>query len=491
VSNPNCVTTTSASRIINLIPGNPAGAISLTAVPTSLNANGTSTSTITSNVIRDRTNNQVANGQEITVSSDLGSIIIPDPGTQILTQNGRIQFQLRSAIWNGYGEDNIQVNITAQSVLGSASGNINITFQDVTAPNSPHIEVPSDGLITNNNRPTISGTAERNSRVLIDRRQGSGSWQYHHYIEANSSGTFSYRFGTGLADGDWSFRVRARDEASNTSGYSNTTSVAIDTSDPRITGHGPTDTLYHRTNTIWATYNDAGSGIDTSRTRLRVNGVSQTPTSITGGRVEFRDTFVDENRTYNVELTIYDLAGNSTIINWSFNIQIASFFHSRVDSTYRTSIVADWPYTRGQIPAPNWWDPGFDDSAWSSSVYRANLEPDSVPKPCSECEWIWGDSHVNSNETTIFRKRFTIPDGAAITDAAIRMSADNEAWGYVGYVNGEYFGSVPEAESDDNPHTFGLESFMQAGENLLAVQVSNDGDDRAGFAYTMTVRYHD
>ncbi|NQU99740.1 MAG: hypothetical protein HQ538_03295, partial [Parcubacteria group bacterium] len=496
--NLDCATITNVSRNINLIPGNPAGVISLSAAPASLNANGSSVSTITSNVIRDRTNNQIVNGQEITVSTNLGTIITADqnvgrPGIQILTQNGRIEFSLRSSRWNGYGQAQTQARVTAQSVLGSASGNTNVTFRDVTAPNNPHIGAPSNGLITSNNRPTISGTAERNSRVLIERRQGGGVWTYHYYTNTNSSGRFSYRFGSGLADNNWSFRTRARDAASppNTSGYSNTTSIRIDTSNPRITGDGPIGTIHHRTNTVWATYSDTGSGIDTARVRLRVNGVNQSPTSINGGRIEFRNTFANENRDYNVELTVYDRAGNSATQRWSFNIQIASFYHSQVDSTYRTSIIADWPYTRGRIPAPRWWDPGFNDSTWSGAVFRANLEPNSVPRPCSECVWLWGDSHVNANETTIFRKRFTIPSGVTITDAAIRMSADNEAWGYVGYVNGHYFGEVPEAGSGDNPHTFGLESYLHAGSNLLAVQTSNGNDNRAGFAYTMTVRYHD
>lgn len=491
-----CAMVTSASRSINLIPGNPSGAINLTAIPSSLNADGNSIAIITSDVIRDRSGNQVSDDQEITVSTNLGSIVAPDenaarPGIQILTQNGQVEFKLKSSRWNGYGQSQAQASIVAQSVLGLASGTTNIVLKDVILPASPHIENPSNGLITNDNRPTISGRAEKNSRVLIYKKRGSGAWQYHYYTNTNASGVFSYRFGSGLTDGNWSFRAKARDAASNTSGNSNSTSITIDTSEPSIIGYGPRGTLYHRTNTAWATYGDTGSGIDISRTRLRINGRDRSPTSINGSRIEFRNTFTDENRTYNVELEVYDRAGNRVVRSWSFDIQIASFFHSQVDSSYRTSIVSDWPYTRGRISAPRWWDLGFDDNSWSGAVYGANLPPDSVSRPCSECEWIWGDNHVDPNETTIFRKRFSIPSGVTITDAAIRMSADNEAWGYVGYINGHYFGKVPELGSGDNPHTFGLESFLHSGNNLLAVQTSNGADDRAGLAYTMTIRYHD
>ena len=507
--NLDCTTITQASININLIPGNPADLIKLIAEPSSLEANGSSVSTITSGIIKDRTGNTVANGQEITVSADLGTIITPDrnaakPGVQVLTQDGRIEFQLKSSNWDGYDQVQTQVSVSAQSVQGSASGNTNIIFKDVTAPNAPHIESPSDGLITNNSQPTISGRAERKSRVLIYKRKSGGTWRYQYYIDANDSGRFSYTFGSELADGNWSFRVVSVDEAENRSKPSRAISVQIDTQGPKITGFGPTGIIHHTNNTIWANYKDVGSGIDVDRIILRVDGMAR-PATVTADRVEYSISGGGPglspgeaaiapgggNHTYNVELEAYDRASNRTLQNWTFKVQVASFFQSKIDATYKTSVIADWPYTSGRIPEPNWWDSGFDDSSWSDAVYQADLEPNSVPRPCSGCRWLWGDAHVDPNETTIFRKKFNIPSGVTITDAAIRMSADNEAWGYVGYVNGRYFGKVPEAGSDDNPHTFGLESFLRSGENLLAVQTSNGDDNRAGFAYTMTVRYHD
>ncbi len=287
-----CASVKNVSRNINLIPGNPAGAINLTAVPISLDANGSYTSTINSGVIYDRTGNIVANNQEITISTDLGTIITPDQnaaraGIQLLTQNGLIEFQLKSSVWNGYGEAQTLAHLTAQSVLGTAAGNVQVTFNDITTPAAPHINSPSDGSITNNNRPIISGTAERNSRVLIEKKQGGGAWGYHYYTNTNDSGAFSYQFGSGLADGGWSYRARARDAASNTSSYSNETSINIDTQSPIITGFGPTGTIYHEEELIWANYEDAGSGIDASRVSLRVDGLTRLAT-ITDGRVEYR-----------------------------------------------------------------------------------------------------------------------------------------------------------------------------------------------------------
>jgi hypothetical protein len=476
---------------INLIPGAPSGTISLIPNPASLPANGTSTSTITSGIIFDRTQNVVANGEKITVDTNLGTITNPDqdlalPGTQALTTNGVIQFTLKSSIWNGEGQSETAAQLSTQSARGQASGTTQVTFRDVTAPAPPQITEPPSGTISNNNTPTIRGRAEKNSRVLIYK-----NGVYHYYTYADSNGNFSYTFGSALSDGNWVFQTKARDAAGNTSNSSNSVNYTIDTQPPQILDFAPKGTLYHHNEVVWATYQDnsGGSGINTARNFMKINGATVSA-NITSTKISYASNFDDG--THNVQVKVFDRAGNSVTKNWSFKIQTASHFKSAIDSSYyRSSVVSDWPASRGLIPSPNWWDPSFDDSRWSNRVYESNLRPNSVPLPDPESVWLWGDSSVNPNETTLLRKRFTIPSGVTITEAAIRMSADEEAWGYAGYVNGVYFGKVPEAGTGQNPYTFGLTNLIHAGENLLAIQVSNKADNRAGYAFTMTVRYHD
>ena len=101
-------------------PGSPAGTITATAAPPTITANGVSTSTITSGVIRDVFSNQVPAGTQINVVTDLGTIV--PAGAKLVNANGRVEFDLRSSAAPGLAT----VNLTSQ--LGSASGQVNVTF---------------------------------------------------------------------------------------------------------------------------------------------------------------------------------------------------------------------------------------------------------------------------------------------------------------------------------------------------------------------------
>ncbi|MBM2886813.1 hypothetical protein JFK97_20720, partial [Chromobacterium phragmitis] len=84
----------------------------------------------------------------------------------------------------------------------------------------------SDG-ITDNNQPTITGSAEANSTVTV-------------YVDgtavgtttANGSGAWSYNLSSPLADGNHSIRATATDAAGNVSGQSSGYNVTIDTTAP-------------------------------------------------------------------------------------------------------------------------------------------------------------------------------------------------------------------------------------------------------------------
>lgn len=487
-----CMRQKTASTNIKLIPGHPAGEIKLSVQPSQINADSSSTATITSQSITDKTGNPVADGEMITVSTQQGSIITPDAdaarsGTQIATKKGVIKFILRSNRWNGYGQASKSATISARSARGTATGQTKITFRDVTAPPTPLLTAPANNSFTNDKTPTISGVAEKKARILIYKNN-----KYHHYTYANSAGKFSYTFGKALGDGKYDFKVKARDAAGNTSSYSKTTATTIDTAAPTITKRGPTGTVHHRRNTVFADYRDnkGGVGIDTSRTKLTING-STVSASKSGTKASYTTTLAEANRAYNAKITVVDRAGNIASTNWTFTVQIYTYLKSKVEGGYKVSVVSNWPNSKGLISKPSWWNPGFNDSGWRGAIYPARLAPTSVPKPEAASQWLWGDARVDPNETTLIRKRFSLPAGVTIDDATIRMSADNEAWGFVGFVNGHYFGKVPEARSGGNPYAFGLKKLVRPGGNLLAIQVSNDNDKRAGVAYTLTVKYHD
>jgi len=104
---------------------------------------------------------------------------------------------------------------------------INITM-DVKIPSAPVIISPTDGTITKNNKPTISGTAEANSTVKVydDGTTCIGT------VTANGIGNWTLTPATGLADGTHAITATATDAAGNVSPVSNTVNIIINTKVP-------------------------------------------------------------------------------------------------------------------------------------------------------------------------------------------------------------------------------------------------------------------
>src|SRR3989337_2769754 len=140
----------------------------LTPVRGSIVADGAATSTVTSGVITDDNGNTVANGTLITVATDRGTITTADvnptePGFQVATVSGVISYVVLSGTSSGIA------NVTAASVLGSATGNAKITFLPglpsgtITLTPSPasivadgaEISTVTSGVITDVNENTV------------------------------------------------------------------------------------------------------------------------------------------------------------------------------------------------------------------------------------------------------------------------------------------------------------------------------------------------
>ncbi len=123
--------TDDATGTITVTPGVPVGTISLSASPTAIPADGSSTSTITSGVIKDSDGNPAAQGTLITVSTSLGTITTSDAsasysGIQVgADSNGRISFTLRAPTSGGTSY------ISAASVGGSATGSTTVQITNL------------------------------------------------------------------------------------------------------------------------------------------------------------------------------------------------------------------------------------------------------------------------------------------------------------------------------------------------------------------------
>lgn len=98
---------------------------------------------------------------------------------------------------------------------------------DTVPPATPVISAPTSGTWTNNNQPTISGTAE----AFVGVRVFDGTTLLG-ITTANSIGDWTFTPSSPLNDGSYSIRVRARDAATNESAYSASRALYIDTVAP-------------------------------------------------------------------------------------------------------------------------------------------------------------------------------------------------------------------------------------------------------------------
>ncbi len=120
-----------STGIITIVPGAPVGEILLTANPAVIPANGTSTSIITSEKIKDADANTIARNTQFTVTSTLGSITTTDvnpliQGIQVAADDsGKIQFTLKSATAGG------TAYISVSGINGSATGNTTISMSNL------------------------------------------------------------------------------------------------------------------------------------------------------------------------------------------------------------------------------------------------------------------------------------------------------------------------------------------------------------------------
>ncbi|MBB3307158.1 Ig-like domain-containing protein, partial [Enterobacter sp. Sphag1F] len=184
------------------------------------------------------------NRPTVTGTAEANSLVFLRDGTSTIYSfyangSGTWSFELPAGVPDG----NHSFSVVAQDGAGNTSGASNSwsVVVDTVAPTVPVITSVADnvaggivgnianGGLTNDNRPTLTGTAEANSLVFL--RDGT-STIYSFY--ASGSGTWSFELPAGVPDGNHSFSVVAQDGAGNTSGASNSWSVVVDTVAPTV-----------------------------------------------------------------------------------------------------------------------------------------------------------------------------------------------------------------------------------------------------------------
>jgi uncharacterized protein (TIGR03382 family) len=156
----------------------------------------------------------------VTVIVD-GSVV----GTATANASGVWNFTPTAGLTNGLHT----VKATARDAAGNTSpeSNTNSFTVDTDVPDAPVVLTPANGLVTSNNRPVYSGTAEANSTITVFVDGASVGT-----TTASAAGAWSLTQPTALTDGNHSVKATAMDAVGNTSPDSNTNTFTVDTIAP-------------------------------------------------------------------------------------------------------------------------------------------------------------------------------------------------------------------------------------------------------------------
>ncbi|MVN21798.1 Ig-like domain-containing protein [Mucilaginibacter arboris] len=219
------------------------------------------------------------NRPTVTGTAEAGSTVTLYDGTTVIgtaTADANGNWSITPAITLADGNHNLTTKAKDAAGNVSAASPVATITVDTVPPVTPSVPVlASLGTITNNNKPTVTGTAEPGSTVILyDGTTVIGT------ATADANGNWSITPATALADGNHSLAVAVKDAAGNMSTVSTATTITVDTiapaapsvpvlasggtitnnNKPTITGTaepGSTVTLYDGTTVIGTTTADA------------------------------------------------------------------------------------------------------------------------------------------------------------------------------------------------------------------------------------------
>lgn len=148
--------------------------------------------------------------------------------------------------------------------------------------------------------------------------------------------------------------------------------------------------------------------------------------------------------------------------------------NSLKDSYRFLSLNGDWKFHWVRSPKErfiNFYDVNLDDRQWKTIPVPANWEVAGYDYPIYLDERYpfttrWPDAPENYNPVGSYRHRFEIPT-AWLSEEIILHFAGAKSAMYV-YINGQYVGY---SQGSKTPAEFDISSFVQAGENLIALQM--------------------
>ncbi|WP_434632129.1 Ig-like domain-containing protein [Chromobacterium sp. CV08] len=252
-------------------------------------------------------------------------------GTTTADGSGAWSYNLTSPLADG----NHSIRATATDAAGNVGGqsaayNITVDTAAPAAPTGLALSAASDtgsshsDGITDNNQPTVQGTAEANSTVTV-------------YIDgtavgtttADGSGAWSYNLASPLADGNHSIRATATDAAGNVGGQSIGYNITVDTAAPAA----PTGLALSAATDTGVSHSDGvtdnnrptvtGSAAAGSTVTVYVDGTAVGTTTADGSGVwsySLASPLADGN--HSIRATATDIAGNVGGQSTGYNITV-------------------------------------------------------------------------------------------------------------------------------------------------------------------------
>ena len=199
---------------------------------------------------------------------------------------------------------------TARDAAGNSSTISHTVTIDTNAP-AVAITDPADNSSTNDNTPTVSGTAEVGAAVTVTITDNNGNVVETQNPTVDGSGNWTFD-ASALADGDYTITATATDAAGN-NGMATGVTFTVDTTAPTTAITTPADnsTTGDGTPTISGTVSEPGAAVTVTITDNNGNVVeTQTPAVDGSGNWTF-DASALGNGDYTITASATDDAGNT------------------------------------------------------------------------------------------------------------------------------------------------------------------------------------
>ncbi|WP_238178691.1 Ig-like domain-containing protein [Methylobacterium oxalidis] len=306
-------------------------------------------------------------------------------GTAVAGTNGVFTFTPTTPLAEGA----YTLTAVARDAVGNASpASAPLALQlDLTAPGVPAIAPLAP---TNDNTPTITGTADAGTLVTI-----SNGATVLGTATAGADGTFSFTPGTALPDGTASLTATARDAAGNVSGPSAAVSLVVDTGLPAAPVLAPIAPTRDDTPTITGTA-EPGAVV----TILSGTTVLGTATADPDGSFSFTPATALPNGTTSLTAVARDAAGNASPASAAVSLTVDTLAPA-------APVLAPLPLTADDTP-----------------TITGTAEPGALVT-ISNGTTVLGTATAGPNGTFAFTPATALPDGTASLTATAQDAAGN------------------------------------------------------------------